>query len=292
MRFIPKRIQNQDVQPLQVAASSHRESGSHPCNRPTHRRENPAPATCRARAGSAVTRSPSTSISTPGAIRDELELGNEPRRPLLGSGPKRITEDAPDRLLGVLLAINRHRPTDPAGKLSGVVEPEQVVGMSVRERDRMDQPHRSRARAGSASRASCRSADCRRETTAKRWAVCVRFRGSVEVQTEQSQPIMGTPLDVPVPRKISRRPVASSRSVNRPILRHRCLPRPFHPQSCCNIRSLNITKFVITFRAILWNVYQFRPFLPPSDPPANPHSHRNRHDRPAKTAPSCALRAV
>ena len=26
------------------------------------------------------------------------------------------------------------------------------------------------------------------------------FRGSVEVQTEQSQPIMGTPVEVPVPR--------------------------------------------------------------------------------------------
>ena len=42
------------------------------------------------------------------------------------------------------------------------------------------------------------------------------------MQTEQSQPIMGTPLDVPVPRKISRRIRAVSRSVNRPVLPPGC----------------------------------------------------------------------
>jgi hypothetical protein len=31
------------------------------------------------------------------------------------------------------------------------------------------------------------------------------LRGSVEVQTAHSQPIMGTPVDVPVPRNTSRR---------------------------------------------------------------------------------------
>ncbi len=83
---------------------------------------------------------PSTSNSTPGATRDELELGNEARRPLLGAGPKRVAENAPDRVFGVLLAIDRHRPAGPARKLAGIIEPEQVVGMGVRERDRMDPP--------------------------------------------------------------------------------------------------------------------------------------------------------
>ena len=45
---------------------------------------------------------------------------------------------------------------------------------------------------------------------------------SADVQTEQSQPIMGTPLDVPVPRKISRRVLAVSLSVNRPVLLPGC----------------------------------------------------------------------
>jgi len=45
------------------------------------------------------------------------------------------------------------------------------------------------------------------------------FRGSLEVQTGHSHPIMGTPLEVPLPRKISRRVSAASCSINRLMLR-------------------------------------------------------------------------
>src|SRR5208337_1147099 len=41
------------------------------------------------------------------------------------------------------------------------------------------------------------------------------FRGSREVQTEQSHPRTGTPVDVPVPRKISRLAAAVGLSINR-----------------------------------------------------------------------------
>src|SRR5271157_5105530 len=41
------------------------------------------------------------------------------------------------------------------------------------------------------------------------------LRGSLEVQTEQSHPRTGTPVDVPVPRKISRRAAAVGLSINR-----------------------------------------------------------------------------
>ena len=41
------------------------------------------------------------------------------------------------------------------------------------------------------------------------------LRGSVELHTEQSHPIIGTPVDVPVPRKISRRDGADGLSINR-----------------------------------------------------------------------------
>jgi hypothetical protein len=41
------------------------------------------------------------------------------------------------------------------------------------------------------------------------------FRGSLEVQTEQSHPRTGTPVDVPVPRKISRRAGTVGLSINR-----------------------------------------------------------------------------
>ena len=41
------------------------------------------------------------------------------------------------------------------------------------------------------------------------------LRGSLEVQTEQSHPIMGTPVDVPVPRNTRRRVGVSAESLNR-----------------------------------------------------------------------------
>ena len=40
------------------------------------------------------------------------------------------------------------------------------------------------------------------------------FRGSGEVQTEHSHPIMGTPVEVPDPRKTSRRVGAPADSLN------------------------------------------------------------------------------
>ncbi len=45
------------------------------------------------------------------------------------------------------------------------------------------------------------------------------FLGSLEVQTWQSQPIMGTPVDVPVPRKVNRRVPAASVSIKRLALK-------------------------------------------------------------------------
>ena len=58
-----------------------------------------------------------------GLDRHEVKLGKKPGRPLLSAGPKRIGEDPPYRLFCFVLAINRHRPPDPAGKLPRVVEP-------------------------------------------------------------------------------------------------------------------------------------------------------------------------
>jgi hypothetical protein len=40
------------------------------------------------------------------------------------------------------------------------------------------------------------------------------LRGSSDVQTRQSQPITGTPVDVPLPRKISRREAVAAMSAN------------------------------------------------------------------------------
>src|SRR5579883_1027073 len=54
-----------------------------------------------------------------------------------------------------------------------------------------------------------------------------RLRRSDEVQTEQSHPSMGTPVEVPVPRKTRRRVAASTDSLNRPSLGgHRTLKIP------------------------------------------------------------------
>ena len=58
--------------------------------------------------------------------------------------PKRVAEDAADRLLDVVLAINRNRPADPARKQPGVVEPKEMVGMRVSKGNRMDKRTRSR----------------------------------------------------------------------------------------------------------------------------------------------------
>ena len=86
-------------------------------------------------------RSPKHVDLDPGRDLHELKLGNKPRRPVLSSGPKRVAENAADRVFCRLLAINRHRPAGPARKLPGIVEPKQVVGVRVRERNRIDDPH-------------------------------------------------------------------------------------------------------------------------------------------------------
>ena len=69
---------------------------------------------------------------------DELDLGDEPRGPVLGPVLERIGEDALDAVLGLLLAEDRDGPADPLGEEPGVVEAEQVVGVMVREGDRVD----------------------------------------------------------------------------------------------------------------------------------------------------------
>jgi hypothetical protein len=53
------------------------------------------------------------------------------------------------------------------------------------------------------------------------------FRGSLEVQTAQSQPRTGTPVEVPVPRKTSRRAGDVGLSINSESLRApETTPRP------------------------------------------------------------------
>ena len=117
-------------------------------------------------------RSPSTSNLDPGRDPDELELGDKPRRPLLRAGPKRVAENPPDRFLGVLLAINRHRPARPARELPGVVEPKQVVGMSVRECDRVDESHVFAQELDPHLGRCVDQQVARRGTRARRWAGC------------------------------------------------------------------------------------------------------------------------
>jgi len=64
-----------------------------------------------------------------------------------------------------------------------IIKAHDVIGVRVRKNDRIDTPNILAIEDRS------------------RWS-----RGSGERQTSQSQPIIGTPCDVPVPRKVTVRP--------------------------------------------------------------------------------------
>ena len=122
-------------------SGSHPGFDSHQCSTPASRPGSPGPANgpCSSRIGR--TRLAQDLERHARLDRHELELGHEPRRPLLRARPKRVAENPPDDSSVCVLAIDRHRPADPAGKQPRIVEPEQMVGMVMRERDRMDLPH-------------------------------------------------------------------------------------------------------------------------------------------------------
>ena len=91
--------------------------------------------------------------------------------------------------------------------------------MAVREQDRVDAPHvvRQRLRAqvggrvdenrahGGCAIGGCVDADRAAQTSIRIDGRVRRSRGSVDRQTAQSQPIIGTPCDVPVPRTVTLR---------------------------------------------------------------------------------------
>ncbi len=70
----------------------------------------------------------------------EVDLGDVPRRQRGEPLVEGVVEDAADALLGLGLAVDRHRAADRPGEHPRVVEAEQVVGVVVRERDRVDVP--------------------------------------------------------------------------------------------------------------------------------------------------------
>ena len=117
---------------------------------------------------------------------------------------KGVVKDRADRRLGLGLAVDRHRAADVLGEEPGVVEAEQVVGVVVREGDRVDPPIRSRSscRRISGVVSISRLPSRQREQDARPRAIVARV---VDVQTRQSQPSMGTPVEVPVPRNTRRR---------------------------------------------------------------------------------------
>ncbi len=163
------------------------------------------------------TRWPKTSNSTPGAIRHELELGHEARRPLLRPGPERITEHPPDRLLGLLLAINRHRPADPSRKQPRVVEPEQVVGMVMRECDRvhLPDPLAQQLHPHLRRRVDQQVAARKRKQDARPGALISRIARSADRALAADH---GNACGCPCPEKDQPAHPATAGSVNRPVL--------------------------------------------------------------------------
>ena len=80
----------------------------------------------------------------------EADAGGDPLEPELRQAAGRhlggvfgegVGKYLADGGLGVVLAIDRHRAADHLGEDPGVVEPEQVVGVLVGERDRVDLHH-------------------------------------------------------------------------------------------------------------------------------------------------------
>ena len=141
----------------------------------------------------------------PGSIRMNWILGTNPARPVLRPVLERIGEDAPDAILGLLLAEDRHGPADPLGEEPGVVEAEQVVGVIVRVGDGVDptdplaeelDPHLGR---GVDQQVPGRKAEQARS------AGCAGSAGRSRCRRGNRSPGTGTPVEVPVPRKINRR---------------------------------------------------------------------------------------
>src|SRR5208337_492879 len=71
----------------------------------------------------------------------EVDFGHEARRPVLGGFAERVREDALDALLGVLLAEDGNRTANPLREQARVVQSEQMIGMVMREGDRVHPPH-------------------------------------------------------------------------------------------------------------------------------------------------------
>ena len=142
-------------------------------------------------------RSPSTSN---GAAVMRLERSwDEAGGQRLGVGVEGVEERAADHRLDLPRAVEREGLAEFPGT-GGVVEAEQVVGVVVRVEDRVDDRTRSRI---SCSRISgvVSMRIVPRGARIRHGAVAL-VAGSGERQTAHSQPIIGTPTDVPVPRKV------------------------------------------------------------------------------------------
>ena len=102
------------------------------------------------------------------------------------------------------VAVARHRAALQRVEPPHVVDAEDVIGVAVREEDRVDAAdvvaQRLRAQVGPGV-----DQDARRRASRRRWtaaAACRADRSSG--RSSQSQPIIGTPCDVPVPRNVMR----------------------------------------------------------------------------------------
>src|SRR5271165_2482757 len=71
----------------------------------------------------------------------ELNLGYKARWPVLGTFAEGIRKDPLNTFFGVLLAEHWNWAADPLREQASVVEPEQVIGMVVRHRDRVNPQH-------------------------------------------------------------------------------------------------------------------------------------------------------
>ena len=178
---------------------------------------------------------PSTSNGRPGAILSNRSWGTPPARDARGLLVEGVIEHPADRGLGLLLAIHRDRPAEGLGEQPGVVQAEQVVGVVMGVEDRVDladplaeqlEPHLGRG-------VDQQVAGGQLDRTLGR---IPRLRGSSDRQTSHSHPITGTPVEVPVPRKISRRPPPIVALRTRPLARSpsgtpdgTCIVRPRSP---------------------------------------------------------------
>ena len=157
----PERVEDQDVEPFEQRPGLVGDPADVGAIRQVADPEARGPGTGRGRVGPAGSPGRGPGRAAPGPIRSNSILGTPPGGIGLGPVVEGVMERPADRLLG-------HRPRSRSapgrrsflGEHPGVVEPEQVVGVVVRERDRMDLADPLADRVAAASRATCRSAGC------------------------------------------------------------------------------------------------------------------------------------